>query len=100
MLLLRGACAFALVPLLVGACAGTTGNDTAQVDELGDEVAAAEPAQGEAQVPPGGSTGLLYVAQAGAATVEGQWPSVTVTLSEVDTEMLWFQDRPGRVRAR
>lgn len=80
---------------MTSACAGTGAGDVADPAAIGDEVAAAERVD-DPPAPRTPSSGLLYVSQAGSAQVEGDWPTVTVTMSDVDSEVLWFQDRPGR----
>ncbi|MGI9578142.1 MAG: hypothetical protein ACR2OH_08095 [Microthrixaceae bacterium] len=81
--------------LLVASCAGSGASDVAAPDVIGEEVASSE-ATATTTPASGPVTGLLYVAEAGSAQVDGDWPTVQVTLSEVDAEVLWFQDRPGR----
>lgn len=83
------------VCLLGAACAGTGGGDVADPDVIGEEVASSQPTKSK-PAESGPVTGLLYVAEAGSAQIKGDWPTVQVTLSEVDAEVLWFQDRPGR----
>ena len=80
---------------MLAACAGTGVGDVADPVDIGDEVAASA-TTGDEPAPTNPSSGLLYVSQAGSAQVEGDWPTVTVTMSDVDAEVLWFQDRPDR----
>lgn len=81
--------------LLGAACAGTGSADLVDANDLGEEVASSEPTDSK-PAESGPVTGLLYVAEAGSGQIDGDWPTVNVTLSEVDAEVLWFQDRPGR----
>lgn len=71
---------------------GTRAADVTQ-PPLGEEAAATSTAP---TVPEQPVDGLLYVAEAGAAVVDGDGAEVTVSLTETDAEVLWFQDRPGR----
>lgn len=88
----KSVAALFVAALLMGACAGT-GNSNAASSSLGAQVAATFPddSGGDAA-----AAGLLYVAQAGAASTTGNGGEFQVTLSEVDATVLWFQDRPGR----
>jgi hypothetical protein len=80
---------------MCAACAGTGAGDFADPAAIGDEVAASGTVDGE-PAPRTSSSGLLYVSQARSAQLEGDWPTVTVTMSDVDAEVLWFQERPAR----
>ncbi|MCP4434355.1 MAG: hypothetical protein GY812_02505 [Actinomycetia bacterium] len=40
------------------------------------------------------------MAEAGEGQVEGDGAAVTVPLTDVDDEVLWFQDRPGSAAGR
>ncbi len=86
----------ALLALLAAGCAGTQAADVATEGSIGEEAAVEEPLTTGPTTPEAPVSGLLYVAGAKAGQIEGDWPTVTVTLTGVDTEVLWFQDRPGR----
>ncbi len=83
--------------MVAGSCIGTGASNVADEASLGAEVAVTSSIP---EVPGQAADGLLYVAAAGAASVDGdgaaEGASLTVTLLETDAEVLWFQDRPGR----
>ena len=97
-----GALALGLLAASTGACAGTGGSDVAEKLPLGSKVASESTGSTTGatgtEPPAPRAPGLLYVAEADAASVAavGDDGARLVTLTGTDASVLWFQDRPGR----
>ena len=97
-----GALALGVLAASTGACAGTGGSDVAEKLPLGSKVASESTGSTTGatgtEPPTPTAPGLLYVAEADAASVAavGDDGARLVTLTGTDASVLWFQDRPGR----